>query len=136
MYEAETNGILVRVAPSYIAQESDPEEGRWFWAYTIEVENRGARTVQLVTRHWRITDALGARQAVDGDGVIGKQPVIRPGTFENIRPAARDIWRNVARRHCQNRWPQAPARDHALPDPGALPRCACHSKPGDQSIAS
>ncbi len=79
MYEAETNGIHVRVAPSFLPQESDPEERRWFWAYTIEVENRGARTVQLVTRHWRITDAMGAQSSVDGDGVIGKQPVIRPG---------------------------------------------------------
>lgn len=79
MYEAETNGILVRVAPSFLPQESDPDEGRWFWAYTIEVENRGLRTVQLVTRHWRITDATGAQSSVDGDGVIGKLPVIRPG---------------------------------------------------------
>lgn len=79
MYEAETEGVCVRVTPTFMPQESDPAAGRWFWAYTIEVENRSARTVKLLTRHWRITDAKGVQHRVDGDGVVGRQPVLKPG---------------------------------------------------------
>ncbi|MDX2233312.1 MAG: Co2+/Mg2+ efflux protein ApaG [Hyphomonadaceae bacterium] len=78
-YETITEGVVIRVTPTYRPQESDPVAGRWFWAYTVEVENRSPHTVQLLTRHWRITDAHGARQTVDGDGVVGKQPVLRTG---------------------------------------------------------
>lgn len=79
MYEAETEGVLVRAAPQFLPQESDPDAGRWFWAYTIEIENHSDRPVKLLTRHWRITDALGVRHDVDGDGVVGKQPLLQPG---------------------------------------------------------
>lgn len=79
MYEAETEGVVVRAAPTFMPQESDPDEGRWFWAYTIEIENRSRRTVRLLTRHWRILEATGVTHAVDGDGVVGKQPLLHPG---------------------------------------------------------
>jgi ApaG protein len=79
MYEAETEGIVVRAAPCYLPQESDPESGRWLWAYTIQIENRSPRTVQLLTRHWRIVEETGVEHRVDGDGVVGRQPVLRPG---------------------------------------------------------
>jgi ApaG protein len=79
MYEVETHGVHVRATPTYLPSESDPGAGRWFWAYTIEIENRSALTLQLLTRHWRITDARGVESSVDGDGVVGKQPVLRPG---------------------------------------------------------
>lgn len=79
MYEAETEGVLVRAAPTFMPQESDPDAGRWFWAYTIEIENRSARPVRLMTRHWRISEATGVTHAVDGDGVVGKQPLLNPG---------------------------------------------------------
>lgn len=78
-YEAETNGIFIRVRPSFIADQSFPEDDRFLWAYHVEIENRGARTVQLKTRHWRITDGDGRIQLVDGPGVVGQQPVLRPG---------------------------------------------------------
>jgi ApaG protein len=78
-YETETNGIYIRVRPSFIDDQSSPEDDRYLWAYHIEIENRGSRTVQLKTRHWRITDSDGRIQHVDGPGVIGQQPVLRPG---------------------------------------------------------
>src|SRR3954463_8396813 len=83
MYQSVTRSIEVTVTPQYLADRSSPESGEYFWAYTIEITNRGAETVQLRTRHWRITDAMGRRQEVRGAGVIGKQPVLKPGeSFE------------------------------------------------------
>jgi ApaG protein len=78
-YEIETDGIVVRARPAFLEEQSAPDDGRWFWAYTIEIENLGRDTVQLLGRHWRITDANGFAQEVKGDGVIGKQPIIAPG---------------------------------------------------------
>ena len=78
-YEAETDGIVVRVRPSYLAGQSDPESGRWVWAYQVEIENRGPAPVQLVARHWIITDARGQVEDVRGPGVVGEQPTIPPG---------------------------------------------------------
>ncbi len=83
MYQAVTRHIEVTVAPQYLAERSAPDQGEYFWAYTIEITNRGTETVQLRTRHWRITDANGRRQDVRGAGVVGKQPVLKPGeSFE------------------------------------------------------
>ena len=82
-YEAETDGIVVRVKPSFLEEESSPEHHRFIWAYHVEIENRGSRTVQLMTRHWRITDREGRVQEVNGSGVVGQNPVLAPGeTFE------------------------------------------------------
>jgi len=80
MYEAVTDGIRVRVTPQYLEEESDPDDGRYFWAYTIEIVNEGERTVQLQSRRWRITDANGHLEKVDGPGVVGETPVLEPGT--------------------------------------------------------
>jgi ApaG protein len=77
--EAETRGIVVRVSVSYLPEQSEPQRGRWFWAYHIRIENKGAVTVQLLTRHWVITDGRGARHSVEGEGVVGEQPMIEPG---------------------------------------------------------
>jgi ApaG protein len=83
MYQAVTRQIEVTVTPQYLAERSAPDRGEYFWAYTIEITNRGAETVQLRTRYWRITDANGRRQEVRGAGVVGKQPVLKPGdSFE------------------------------------------------------
>jgi ApaG protein len=79
MYKSVTRDIEVTVTPQYLADRSSPESGEYFWAYTIEITNRSSRTVQLKTRHWRITDAFGRRQEVRGAGVVGKQPVLKPG---------------------------------------------------------
>ena len=78
-YTAETNGILIRVRPSYLAGQSDPDEGRWVWAYQIEIVNLTGSTVQLMARRWTITDAHGHVEEVRGPGVVGEQPVIEPG---------------------------------------------------------
>ncbi len=83
MYEAVTRGIRVTVRPLYLEDESEPDEDRYFWAYTVEVANLGAETVQLRTRFWHITDSLGRVQEVRGPGVVGEEPVLEPGeSFE------------------------------------------------------
>ena len=65
--------------PFYLDEQSDPDENHFVWAYHVRIENNGARTVQLKTRHWRITDSHGNVQEVRGDGVVGEQPVLTPG---------------------------------------------------------
>lgn len=76
---AETRDVVVRVSVSYLPEQSDPQRGRWFWAYHIRLENQGRMAVQLLTRHWIITDGRGARHSVEGEGVVGEQPLITPG---------------------------------------------------------
>jgi len=78
-YLAVTRQIEVKVIPRFLAERSSPENGYFFWAYTITLTNLGAETVQLKTRHWRITDALGRLQEVRGAGVVGEEPVLKPG---------------------------------------------------------
>ncbi len=78
-YSAVTRSIEVAVAPRFLADRSSPENGYFFWAYTVTLTNLGAETVQLKTRHWRITDALGRLQEVRGTGVVGEEPVLKPG---------------------------------------------------------
>jgi ApaG protein len=79
MYQALTHGVRVTAAPEFMERESAHEQGRYFWAYTIEIVNLSPQTVQLMTRHWFITDGKGEVHEVRGDGVVGKQPVLRPG---------------------------------------------------------
>ena len=74
-----TGGVTVRVSVSYLPEQSEPRRGRWFWAYHVRIENEGERPVQLLTRHWIITDGRGARHTVEGEGVVGEQPLIEPG---------------------------------------------------------
>src|SRR4029078_11621317 len=76
-YRAVTKSIEVTVIPRFIAERSSPDNGYYFWAYTINITNRGAETVQLKTRHWRITDATGKQQEVDGPGVVGEPPGLK-----------------------------------------------------------
>ena len=78
-YEAETNGVMVRVRPGFSSAQSDTVLGRYFWSYTVEIENRGEEIVQLVSRHWIITDAHNRVREVRGQGVVGEQPKLRPG---------------------------------------------------------
>ena len=78
-HAATTDGVTVRVSVSYLPEQSEPRRGRWFWAYHVRIENEGPRTVQLLTRHWVITDGRGARHTVEGEGVVGEQPLIAPG---------------------------------------------------------
>ena len=78
-YRAVTRQIEVRVKPQFLPDRSSPENGYYFWAYTITLTNLGRETVQLKTRHWRITDAHGRLQEVRGAGVVGEEPVLKPG---------------------------------------------------------
>ena len=78
-HEAKTRGVTVRVAVSYLAEQSAPVSGRWFWSYHIRIENGGPRSIQLLSRHWLITDGRGAVHEVRGDGVVGETPLIAPG---------------------------------------------------------
>lgn len=78
-HAAITAGITVRVAVNFLPEQSQVEAGKWFWIYHIRIENGSDRTVQLLTRHWRITDGRGMISLVDGDGVVGEQPVLAPG---------------------------------------------------------
>ena len=78
-YEATTQQVTVRVAVSYLAEQSAPASGRWFWSYHIRLENGGSRSVQLLSRHWRILDGRGALHEVRGEGVVGEMPLIAPG---------------------------------------------------------
>jgi ApaG protein len=83
MYRAVTHNIEVKVSPRFLPERSSAEKSYYFWAYTIEISNRGTTTVQLKTRHWRITDGLGRLQEVRGPGVVGEEPVLKPGgSFE------------------------------------------------------
>src|SRR5215831_17375786 len=79
MYQAVTRNIAVTVSPRFLPERSSSEESVYFWAYTIEIRNRGDKTVQLKTRHWVITDGAGQTQEVSGEGVVGEEPVLEPG---------------------------------------------------------
>ena len=78
-YAEETRGFIVRVSVSFLPEQSEVGKGRWFWAYHIRIENEGLMAAQLLTRHWDIRDANGVHHLVDGEGVVGEQPVIKPG---------------------------------------------------------
>ena len=78
-YEQVTDGIRIRVTPEYSDEQSTPDEGYFFWIYTIEISNESERSVQLKSRIWRITDAYGKTEEVRGPGVVGQTPHIPPG---------------------------------------------------------
>lgn len=78
-HTAITEGVVVRVAVNFLPEQSRIEAGKWFWVYHIRIENESDQTVQLLTRHWRITDGHGSVNLVEGDGVVGEQPVLAPG---------------------------------------------------------
>ena len=78
-HQATTDDVTARVSVSYLSEQSDPPRGRWFWAYHIRIENGAGQTVQLLRRHWTITDGRGEVQRVDGEGVVGDQPILAPG---------------------------------------------------------
>ena len=79
MYRAVTENIEVIVRPSFSQEQSQPEKSKFFWTYAVEITNHSFEVVQLRTRHWEITDANGFRQDVRGAGVVGEQPVLKPG---------------------------------------------------------
>ena len=83
MYQETTNAISVTVKPVYLEDQSSPEDDHFVWAYWVKIENQGGDTVQLRNRYWRISDSQGQVQEVRGAGVVGEQPVLKPGeSFE------------------------------------------------------
>ena len=78
-HAAITSGVTVRVAVNFMPDQSRTEARRWFWVYHIRIENGRDDTIQLRTRHWRITDSHGMVSLVDGEGVVGETPVLAPG---------------------------------------------------------
>jgi ApaG protein len=82
-YTANTRGIAVSVEPTYLESRSLPDSSQYFWAYRVVIENQGRETVRLLSRHWMITNARGEFTEVKGPGVVGEQPVLKPGeSFE------------------------------------------------------
>jgi len=79
MYKKTTNSIEVTVTPLYLDDRSSPEVSYFVWAYNVQIENKGTETVQLLNRYWNITDSNGMVQEVRGPGVVGEQPVLKPG---------------------------------------------------------
>jgi ApaG protein len=79
MYRAVTHDIAVSVEPVYLDGQSEPDAGRYVWAYHILIENSSNRTVQLQSRYWRIVDENGRIEEVRGPGVVGEQPILGPG---------------------------------------------------------
>lgn len=79
MYSQTTRSITVTVKPIYLEDQSSPTDNHFVWAYRVRIENNGDETVQLIRRHWKITDAIGRIQEVKGSGVVGEQPVLHPG---------------------------------------------------------
>jgi len=78
-YSESSGDVTVRVSVSFLSEQSEPDKARWFWAYHIRIENGGRTPVQLISREWTIADACGGLHEVQGEGVVGEQPVIEPG---------------------------------------------------------
>ena len=112
MYKAVTHDIQVTVLPEFLADRSDPDGGRFFWAYTIEIANLGRIRVQLVSREWHITDAAGRVEDVRGQGVVGEQPVLNPRRDVplHVRLPARDAERHHGGPLLGDRRHRAPVR--------------------------
>lgn len=81
LYQKTTRDVCISVDPVYLEDQSTPEENRYVWAYHVMIENKGSETVQLLTRHWRITDDAGNVHEIEGEGVVGEQPIMGPGDF-------------------------------------------------------
>jgi len=88
---ANTRGIAVSVEPTYLEERSSPDSAQYFWAYRVIIENQGKETVRLLNRHWMITNARGELTEVKGPGVVGEQPILKPGeSFEYTSGAPLD----------------------------------------------
>jgi ApaG protein len=78
-FEAITAGVRVTVRAYYLDDQSEPDRGKFVWAYRVTIANEGTHRIQLLKRTWLITDGQGRTQRVHGEGVIGEQPVLAPG---------------------------------------------------------
>ena len=116
MYSETTRSITVTVEPAFLDDQSDPDEHRYVWAYAVRIENRGDTTVQLRSRHWRITDAFGKVQEVRGAGVVGVEPVLNPGeSFEYTSGTPLQTPSGIMAGTYRMETPQGDAFDIAIP---------------------
>ena len=81
LFSTITQGIRVNVRPYYLQNESSPKHQFYFFAYQVEIVNESAEEVQLFSRYWKITDGYGQKRKVEGEGVVGQQPILGPGDF-------------------------------------------------------
>jgi ApaG protein len=79
MSDAVTNGVRVEVLSRHFTENSKPLQGEWVFEYTVRITNQGSETVQLISRHWIITDGMDHIEEIKGPGVVGKQPLLAPG---------------------------------------------------------
>ena len=94
MSTCETQGVKVTARPSFLTEQSQPDQNRWVWSYRITIVNESDEAVQLLDRHWIITEESGEIQEVRGEGVIGQQPVLSPGeefSYESFCPLATEF---------------------------------------------
>ena len=78
-YRETTNYISVSVSPEYLHQQSEPSDNHFTWAYHVNIENSGSTSIQVLARHWKVTDIKGQSHEIVGDGLVGKQPVLKSG---------------------------------------------------------
>jgi ApaG protein len=78
-YKETTNYISVSVSPEYLHQQSEPSDNHFTWAYHVHIENSGSISIQVLARHWKVTDIKGQSHEIVGDGLVGKQPVLKSG---------------------------------------------------------
>ena len=79
LFEQRTKDVIVRVEPEFLADQSSPSDGRFIWAYTVEIDNQSESDLRVTGRYWHIADSLGQVQEVRGQGVVGEKPVVRAG---------------------------------------------------------
>jgi len=79
LFEQRTKDVIVRVEPEFLAEQSSVSDSRFIWAYTVEIDNQGAKDLQVTGRFWQIADSRGQVQKVHGSGVVGEQPTIKAG---------------------------------------------------------
>jgi ApaG protein len=84
-YEDNTDGIVIRVKPSFSLPDSSPNRRRYVFSYQVEIENGTEEAAQLLFRHWRIHDSTGEDRVVDGEGVVGEQPRLDPGASHQYK---------------------------------------------------
>ena len=92
-YEQTTNGVYISVKPEYLLDQSEPSDSQFTWAYHVHIENVGTQNVQILTRHWKITNIKGQSHEVIGDGLVGQQPILKPGgvfEYTSGTPLTRD----------------------------------------------
>lgn len=79
LYEQRTENVIVRVEPEFLAEQSNPSDSRYIWAYTVEIDNQSGRDLTVVERFWQIADSRGQVHEVRGSGVVGERPVVKSG---------------------------------------------------------